>query len=508
MVMKPPEDAVDYLFEVSDAVDVPVVVRSTGKLRRPFEAQWKGAVDPWPAAGQLPGDGFYLVTTAWRQILQAATGVGRDLAPWLRKTPWLAVNEFIARVAPLQAYLYMKDVSGPDHAAGRRLFVSAVYQHGTERSAHSAFGYHLGMTMAQWACVGMSGLGSTRHIEAGGPNGNQGFLDASLRLPDLWGTHPSPRLPWLVEAKAGRHLGEGRLKDGKVQLNGGSDLMTAPHRQVLCGTSLPHRQRWEDDHLFMTIDTTSITPPPPDGGSAFPPLGPPPDGAEDHIAEDVEALLAVARSQLMAYQAIAFGAVEDLRLIPVTKARSARLRHRTGSLTLVEHDEPTREIRRRLRSDSVTGEAELRAHGDASDFIAARLPGIGLHLGMSRRLFAACAALHQAQSELPVDELVLLPDFVRQQHGVDDEEREEYSRATRRAYYAQEEERGFRLRADVRHGFAQADARSWSDLLSGRQVEVSLEDSEESGLLEGTTAETYLAIEHSEPVLASARERR
>ncbi|QNP65415.1 hypothetical protein IAG43_22455 [Streptomyces genisteinicus] len=257
----------------------------------------------------------------------------------------------------------------------------------------------------------------------------------------------------------------------------------------------------------MTMDTTSITPPASDGGSAIPPLGPPPDGAEDYIAEDVEALLAVTRSQLMAYQAIAFGAVEDLRLVPVSKARSTRLRHRTGSLTPVEHDEPTREIRRRLRSDSVSGEAALRAHGGAGDFVAARLPGVGLHLGMSRRLFAACAALHQAQSEMPVDESVFLP-YSSLRHGVDDEEREEYSRATRRAYYEQEEERGFRLRAEVRRGFAQADERSWSDLLMRRQVEVSLEDSEESGLLEGTTAETYLAIEHSDPVLASARERR
>jgi len=76
-------------------------------------------------------------------------------------------------------------------------------------------------------------------------------------------------------------------------------------------------------------------------------------------------------------------------------------------------------------------------------------------------------------------------------------EREEYSRATRRAYYEQEEEQGPRLRADIRHGFAQADARSWSDLLSGRQVEVSLEDSEESGLLEGTTAETTYALTYA-----------
>ncbi|MFE3860301.1 hypothetical protein ACFXPT_07680 [Streptomyces goshikiensis] len=126
---------------------------------------------------------------------------------------------------------------------------------------------------------------------------------------------------------------------------------------------------------------------------------------------------------------------------------------------------------------------------------------------MSRRLFAACAALQQAQSEMPVNESLFLSDLVRPHHSADDEERE-YSRATRRAYYEQEEERGPRLRAYVRHGFAQADERSWSDLLSGRQVEVSLKDSEESGLLEGMTAETYLAIEDSEPVLASARERR
>jgi hypothetical protein len=314
--------------------------------------------------------------------------------------------------------------------------------------------------------------------------------------------------PGSSSAKAGRHLGEGRLKDGKVQLNGGSNLMTVPHRQVLCGTSLPDRKRWEDDYLFMTMDTTSITPPSPGGGSALLPLGPPPDGAEDHTAEDVEALLAVARSQLMAYQAIAFGPVEDLRLIPVSKARSERFRHRKGSLTPVERDEPTREIRYRLRSESVTGEAALRSRGDVSDFIAARLPGTGVHLGMSRRLFAACAALHQAQSEMPVNEPLFPPDLVRPRHSVDDEEREEYSRAIRRAYYEREEERGPRLRADIRDGFAQADAWFWGDLLPERQVEVFMEDPEGSGLLEGTTAETYLAIEHTAPVLANARERR
>lgn len=507
MVMSPPKNAADFLFDVADAVDVPVVVRSAGELRRPPEKQWKGAEASWPAVAQLPTDGDYLASTTWRQILHAAKDVGRDLAPWLRKTPWLAVNEFIARVAPLQAYLCMKDVPGPPAAAGRRLFVSAIYQHGTERSAHAAFAYHLGMTMAQWACVGMSGMGNTRHIEVGGPGDHPGFLDASQSLPDLWGSHLMENQPWLIEAKARRHLGKTGLIEGMEQLNGGTKLMTVPHRQVLCGTSLPRRDRWEDDHLFMTVDSSVITPLSPGDGGVLSPLGPPPDGAEDHIASDTEALLTVARSQLMAYRAIAFGAVEDLRLIAVSQARSARPLHRSGILTPLERDEPTREIRRRLRSESASSESELRSRKDASDFIAARLPGTGVHLGMSRRLFSACAALHQAQADMPVTESPFPPDVRRLRHRDDDAEREAYSRAARSAYYEQEEERGPRLRAEVRRGFARADAQAWGDLLHGREVRLALEDPEESEILEGTTAETYLAIDGTEPVLATGRER-
>lgn len=397
---------------------------------------------------------------------------------------------------------------GPPSAAGRRLFVSAIYQHGTERSAHAAFAYHLGMTMAQWACVGMSGLGNTRHIEIGGPGGHPGFLDASRSLPDLWGSHSTGKQPWLIVAKARHHLGEPDLNKGREQLNGGSALMAVPHRQVLCGTSLPRRDRWEEDHLFMTVDSTVITPPAPGVGGAPSPLGPAPAGAEEHIADNPEALLTVARSQLLAYRAIAFGAVEDLRLIPVSGARSARPQHRTGILAPLERDEATREIRRRLRSESVTIEGALRSRKDTSDFITARLPDIGVHLVMSRGLFSACAALHQAQAGMPVTASLFPPDVRGPLHRDDDEEREAYSRAARNAYYEREEEHGPRLLDQVRRGFAQADAQAWRDLLGGREARLALEDSEESGLLEGMTGETYLAIDRTEPVLATARERR
>ncbi|MFH9863631.1 hypothetical protein [Streptomyces sp. NPDC017202] len=40
---------------------------------------------------------------------------------------------------------------------------------GTEASAFGAFGYRLGMTMAEWACRSLMGLGGTWHIENSRP---------------------------------------------------------------------------------------------------------------------------------------------------------------------------------------------------------------------------------------------------------------------------------------------------------------------------------------------------
>jgi len=211
MAMIPPLDATDFSFGLADALDIPVRVRSDGILAKWDRRKAPKAVQPWPTAGSLPADGEYLVTTTWRQLVTAATSVGRDLAPWLRKTPALAVNELIARISPLHAYLSLKDVNVPTGAAGRRLFVNTIYRHGTERSAHAAFGYHLGMTMAQWLTVGMAGLPATVHLEACGV---EALADSAKRLPDLYGNHKDEARLWLIEAKARKSLGKGHMDDG------------------------------------------------------------------------------------------------------------------------------------------------------------------------------------------------------------------------------------------------------------------------------------------------------
>lgn len=392
--MHPPVGAEDFAFDLADSVDVPVLLRSDGVLRRPREPRWRRARKPWPTTGQLPADSEYLVTTTWRQILHSATSVGRDLSPWLRKTPALAVNELIARTAPLQAYLCLKKVPAPAHGGGRRLFVSAVYQHGTERSAHAAFGYHLGMTMAEWLTVGMAGLGASSHLEAGGV---PAFLNPNTKLPDLWGAHAVENLPWLIEAKARKNLNAGDLAKGKLQLDGGSTSLNVPHRQVLCGTSLPREGRWETDHLFMVVNTTLMTPPPGPGDGPAIPLRPPSGGDHEELLSNTDALLPVTRQQLLVYRALVFGAVEDLRIVPISRDRAGRARAATGTLTPLERDEPTAQVRRRLRQDLPRNAEGLRSRLDVDDFVAARIPGTGLHLGMSRRLFAACDALHPAQ---------------------------------------------------------------------------------------------------------------
>ncbi|WP_405716339.1 hypothetical protein OG264_38550 (plasmid) [Streptomyces xanthophaeus] len=508
MIMQPPHDAADFAFSPTDALDIPVVVRDFSSLRRPAEPLWREATQPWPGVADMPAYGTYLATTTWRQVLLAAKGVGRDLTPWLRRTPWLAVNELISRTAPLQAYLQLKDVPAPAPAAGRRLFVNALYQHGSERSAHSAFGYHLGMTMAHWLCAGMAGLGSTWHLEARGPGGLPGFTDPAAKLPDLWGNHHAAGLPWLIEAKAARVLGAGVLKNGKIQLDGGSALMHGmAHRQVLCGTSLPGNKpgKWEQDHLFLALHTDHPHGGPQTGAS---PAGSPQGDAEDHVTDDLEALMTVTRQQLLTYQALAFGTMEQRRIVPMRRDRTQRGRHRTGSLTLLEHDESTTGLRRRLRAQQVGTEATLASQEDATAFIAARIPGTGIHLGLSRRLYAACAALHLQQTDMP--DTVDLTDGPRlngplvDQNQDDDEVREQYARRARQAHYEQEQRYRTRVREAVSTAFRQAEEHPEGSLLTGPPLPVRVDNPDKPLLLEAATAESYLALEPTDPVLSAA----
>ncbi|MEU9379957.1 hypothetical protein AB0D38_02630 [Streptomyces sp. NPDC048279] len=61
------------------------------------------------------------------------------------------------------------------------------------------------MTMAEWACRSLMGLGQTWHLEDGGPDPALAdtFKDPTRRLPDLWGLHEAKSTYWLIEAKGG-----------------------------------------------------------------------------------------------------------------------------------------------------------------------------------------------------------------------------------------------------------------------------------------------------------------
>ncbi|WAL74587.1 hypothetical protein OU787_25680 [Kitasatospora sp. YST-16] len=499
MAMIPPPDAADFTFTLADALDIPVRVRSDGDLTKWHSRQAPKAVQPWSTAGTLPPDGEYLATTTWRQLVLAATSAGRDLAPWLGKTPALAVNELIARVAPLQAYLALEDVAAPAGAAGRRLFVNTVYRHGTERSAHAAFGYHLGMTMAQWLTVGMAGLPATVHLEACGiPE----LTDPTKKFPDLYGNHVVEALPWLIEAKAGKALGEPEMRKGQGQLNQASAKLAVPHRQVLCGTVLPKPHRWKDDHLVMMVHTALAAPSP--DGSVYSLPDPPSGGDAPPLDETPDELLRATRANLLVFRALAFGAVQDLRVVPLANAApdsAGHVRH-DGRAQPLERDARTRELRAMVLDAGVPYEW-VRAHeGDSvREFVVGRIPGIGLHLGLSLGMFAACARLHQVQAEVPAEEPLFPADPVLTGRG-EDEEREAVSREARRTFYEREDERLETARRDMARAYATREVPTW--LLRDAPTVVERPEAR-GGLLEARTAETYVAVESADPILSGRR---
>ncbi|MEU0896762.1 hypothetical protein [Streptomyces massasporeus] len=279
------------------------------------------------------------------------------------------------------------------------------------------------------------------------------------------------------------------------------------HRQVLCGTSLPGNKpgKWEQDHLFLALHTAYPHGGPQTGAS---PVDSPQGDAEDYVADDPEALMAVTRQQLLTYQALAFGAVEQRRVVPMRRDRTERGRHRTGSLTLLEYDESTTGLRRRLRAQQVDTEGSLASHTDATAFITARIPGTGIHLGLSRRLYAACAALHLQQTDMP-DTVAFAhgprlndPGFGQDQE--DDEAREQYARRARQAHYEQEQRYRTRVREAVRTAFRLAEEHTEDSSLTGPLLPLRVDDPDKPLLLEAATPESYLALEPTDPVLSTA----
>lgn len=135
----------------ADAFDVPVFVRHSSPLTpesRPRPSRVTGAWRPWPTVGEIPPPGDYLVTTTWRDVIDAAMSVGRGPIAWLAAVPMLAWAEIVARRSPLFAYLERTSVpGGPGSFLVRP---NVVYRQGTESTMQTAFGYRAGMTMAEW----------------------------------------------------------------------------------------------------------------------------------------------------------------------------------------------------------------------------------------------------------------------------------------------------------------------------------------------------------------------
>lgn len=484
--MQPPAGAGagDTPISAPDAFDVPVFLHRSSPLTpapRPSPAQVASAHQPWPKCTGIPADGAYLVGTTWRALLDATTTVGRDIGPWIAATPRLARREIMARRSPLSASLVR---------AGQEVVPSVVYSHGTESSTRTAFGYHVGMTMAEWACR-MMGLGPTTHAESAIPQGAAPGWAKTSSLPDLFGTHPAASELWLVEAKGSRRLGLRPRVKGAKQLDVGT-LVPVPHQKVLCGTSLERR-------LFMMIDVEGA-----------PTAGSPGDISadstdEETLEQDDEALLELARSRMLTYLALASLPRDGLRITAVGRVEEGPVAARGNLIRLLESDHATTELRRRVAPDA--GDEAIREQ-NGLDMLAGRLPGTDLILGMSRRLYGACRALAYAERRVVArvreerpKYLEGLPREVQRTEGAvprmperQMSDRAYAERITEVHEYVREvreEQRDDQLRS-VRNGFTMGGSGSWMHLID---LAPRLALPREEGYLEAATSDTYLAVE-------------
>ncbi|MDF5758793.1 hypothetical protein [Spongiactinospora sp. TRM90649] len=485
----------------ADSFDVPVLFRDR-PAKNPRRQLRTAKHKPWAGMGGFPAtNGWYVSTTTWREIIKAAIEVGRDVTPHLRNQPQYAHGELVARVSPLYAYLGMHPVK-PRHpvrgTTDRRLTLNPVYEYGTERSAKNAAAYRLGMTMAEWACRSLLGLGQTEHLEFGGPIPalRNTFKNPKNRLPDLWGQHQAEGLCWLIEAKGG-DVGLSKLREGWEQLAAGSKVLGSyAHRTVLVGASVR-----PGDDLFLTIDHDlhpRRAPRTPAGFDIDDESAVGPGGLEDRLADSDDALIGAARAQMLTYLALRSAAFSQLRTVLIP-ADSASRHRRSGLITPLESDDLTRALRAEARTeanyyaDRRTLRTRLRSMG-LDDFLTCRILGTGVHLGMSRQLFAACERLHE--EDLAIAQRI--PGLRAEDQLADDQElgddaQEEQRFTERRILREREEEARPRLHFLLRQAYVQGATREWSDLLH-RPEEPELDLAGDEGLLEAATPETYLTV--------------
>lgn len=393
-------------------------------------------------------------------MLDAALRMGRDPTPWLAWSPRLAWAEIIARQSPLFAFLTR---SRADNGSGSGFAIepNAVFLEGTETTARAAFGYRLGMTMADWACRALMGLGPTTHAETAPPPGAGAKWSTAQGLPDLTGVHPHDGRTWLIEAKGGRKVGLRALRKGANQLSQ-AGIMKASHTRVLCGASIEHR-------LTVTLDIENWSPQP----SVIRPR---------RIENDDDYLLDTTRSRMLTYYALSALLPNGLAVLPVGTAVS-RQRDRTGLLTSLE-DEPT--------TVAARSQPPRRA-AEPYDLVVGQVPNTTLYVGMSRRQYGACKAVAEAQEELfPSD------DWIASRHSraeVLDFNDNEVARRIRQRdidYLNRVRQERLALEATARAGFDDSRDRSWESML-GRGVERIRAIPDQ--FIEAATEDTYLAID-------------
>lgn len=458
--MSSPRGATGSLIGISDAFDVPVFVRRSTPLvpdARPKPALVAGVVAPWPRAGAVPPSGAYRVGTTWRDVVDAAISVGRDRTAWLAAVPSLAWSEILARRSPLSAYLVRTRHRSSTGGTGFTLEPNAVYTDGTDFTAKAAFGHRVGMTMAEWACRGLMGLGPTVHAEAHPPTGAGRAWSSTSGLPGLVGYHPATGLPWLVEAKGAKRLGRTGLAKGAEQLRR-PGLMEGPHVKVLCGTSLT-------DRVFVTLDVEE------DQGAA-------------PVPADDDRLVTLALSRMLVYLALVAMPRRSWSVLPVGAGVTERGTRRggIGVVTLLEEDRSTMDERESARRED--GHRDRRL-----DMLTGQVPGTDLVVGLSRRLFGACAALARVEAEVASEVDDELP---RSRSGAPDDEVERNDQERWLVQRQVERRRWSDAVTRTREGYTEGAGRSWEELL---QSPVTFTPDPRSGFLEAATEDTYLAVD-------------
>jgi hypothetical protein len=200
---------------------------------------------------------------------------------------------------------------------------------------------------------------------------------------------------------------------------------------------------------------------------------------------------------MLAYLALRSAPSSQLRTVPVPADRTSRHR-RSGLTTPLEDDTLTLAMRADARGvaphvEQHTLRAGIRSMG-LDDFLTCRIPSTEVHLGMSRKLFAACERLHAEDLAIARRTPGLrAEDQLADDSGLSEDAQEEQRLTRRRIFREQQEEARPRLRPLLREAYERGATSDWSDLLR-RPEEPMLDLQGDESLLEAATPETYLAV--------------